>query len=90
MSVGVPVFRTQSAGYSGLIREGITGRSCPIDHDAFIRGAIEFLTDRNALAEMGRHAAKHVRDHFTFDRQVSDTIELYYSIVQQSSGPKRA
>ncbi len=77
MSVGVAVFRTRTAGTAQLIREGITGRSVPIDRESFIAGAIEFLADRDGLRRMGSDAAKHVRESFTFERQVDQTLDLY-------------
>lgn len=77
MSVGVPVFRTRTAGTAQLIREGFTGRSVSIDRESFIAGAIEFLADRDSLRRMGSEAAKHVRESFTFERQVDQTLDLY-------------
>jgi glycosyltransferase involved in cell wall biosynthesis len=84
MSVGVPVLRTRTAGTAQLIREVVTGRSVPIDHDAFIAAAIEFLSDRDALRRMGAAASEHVRDDFTFDRQVDRTIDLYSRLARGS------
>jgi glycosyltransferase involved in cell wall biosynthesis len=77
MSTGLPVLRTRTAGTRELIVEGETGRSVPVDRDAFINGAISFLGDRPELARTGRLAATHVRQHFTFERQVQETVKLY-------------
>lgn len=77
MSVGIPVLRTRTSGSQELIVEGVTGRSVPIERDDFVAGATEFLADREKLAEMGRAAARHVREHFTFDRQLAQTLALY-------------
>jgi glycosyltransferase involved in cell wall biosynthesis len=77
MSAGVPVLRTRTSGTAELIIENVTGRSVEIDHDKFIDAAITMLRDPAALARMGTAAARHVRDNFTFDRQVERTIELY-------------
>ena len=84
MSCGVPVLRTRTSGTSELIIEGVTGRSVPIDHDAFIRAAIEFLNDRQELQKMGTAAADHIRSHYTFDQQVQSTIELYRRLAAPS------
>jgi glycosyltransferase involved in cell wall biosynthesis len=81
MCTGLPVLRTRTAGTSELVIENVTGQSVPIDHDAFIAAAIEFLADVPALKRLGQTAAKHVRDHFTFDRQLSETIALYRSLL---------
>jgi glycosyltransferase involved in cell wall biosynthesis len=81
MSTGIPVFRTRTAGTDALVVENATGKSVAINHDAFVAGAIEFLSDIESLKRMGALAAKHVHTHFTFDRQLKDTIDLYRSLV---------
>lgn len=77
MCVGVPVLRTRTSGTEELIVEGVTGRSVPINRKSFVAAAIEFLSDRPALATQGRAAAEYVRRNFTLDRQIDATIELY-------------
>jgi glycosyltransferase involved in cell wall biosynthesis len=81
MSVGVPCLRTQTSGTGLLINENVTGRSVPVDHDAFIEAAIEFLSDPVALKQMGQNAAKLIREKFTFDQQLSATLDLYRSLT---------
>ena len=77
MSVGVPVLRTRTSGMAETVVENVTGRSVPIDHDAFLNAAVVMLSDREALARMGAAAARHVREHLTFDRQLAETVALY-------------
>ena len=77
MCVGVPVLRTRTSGVAETVVEHVTGRSVPIDHDAFLNAAVVLLNDRDALARMGAAAARHVREHLTFDRQLSETVALY-------------
>jgi glycosyltransferase involved in cell wall biosynthesis len=81
MSVGVPVCRTRTAGSAELIVEGVTGRTTDIDREAFVRGATEFLADAPSLRRMSTVAAAHVRERFTFDRQLHQTVELYYRLA---------
>lgn len=78
MAVGVPVLRTKTSGTAELIHEDVTGRAVPIDHDAFVHAGVEMLAlpDRR-LREMGAAASQHVRTHFTFDRQLEQTLALY-------------
>src|SRR4051812_2806682 len=85
MATGVPALRTRTTGTRELIREGVTGRSTPIDHDSFIETAMEFLKDAGALRQMGAAASRLVRENFTFERQLSRTIELYRSITTVTS-----
>jgi glycosyltransferase involved in cell wall biosynthesis len=82
MSVGRPVLRTCTAGTKEMIVESVTGRSTPIEREAFITAAMEFLSDREKLSEMGRAAAVHVRQNFTFDRQLAQTLALYRHLAK--------
>jgi len=81
MSVGRPVLRTRGGGCQALIIEGVTGRSAPIDKSAFLAAAVTLLGDRATLPEMGRHAADHIRQHFTFDLQFQNTLTLYDELL---------
>jgi len=81
MSVGRCVLRTRTAGTEETIIEGITGRSVPIDREAFVDASIEFLADKSALALMGVAAAEHVRRDLTFDRQFEQTVSLYRRLI---------
>jgi glycosyltransferase involved in cell wall biosynthesis len=85
MSCGVPVLRTRTAGTEEMIIEGITGRSCEINRDAFIAAAIEFLSQPAELKRMGEAAAAHVRANLTFDLQVTRTLELYQRLIKAKS-----
>lgn len=82
MSVGRPMFRTRTAGTREMIIEGVTGRSVPIARDAFVAGALEFISDAPALARMGKAAAVHVRQKLTLARQVEATLALYRQLGQ--------
>jgi glycosyltransferase involved in cell wall biosynthesis len=85
MCAGVPVLRTRTSGTKELIIEGTTGRSIPIDRQAFLTAAIDFLSDKPALQRMGIAAASHIRRDFTFDRQLTETIAMYKRIAKPGS-----
>jgi glycosyltransferase involved in cell wall biosynthesis len=82
MSVGVPVLRTRTSGVAETVVENVTGRSVPIDRDAFLNTAVEMLRDRAALGRLGAAAAGHVRKRLTFDRQLAQTVELYERLAK--------
>jgi glycosyltransferase involved in cell wall biosynthesis len=84
MSVGTPPLRTRTAGTRELIIENVTGRSVPIEHAAFVKAAADFLSDIPALRRMGAAGSKHVRANFTYDKQLSATLELYREIAGAS------
>jgi glycosyltransferase involved in cell wall biosynthesis len=81
MCAGVPVLRTRTSGTKELIVEGVTGRSVEIDRAAFVREAIDFLSDRDALRRMGVSAAQHIRRNFTFENQLAQTLALYQKLI---------
>ena len=83
MCAGIPVLRTRTSGTAETIIENVTGRSTPIERQAFIAGAIEFLSDRAALQKMGRAAAVHVRERLTFPRQLTQTLDLYHRMIAE-------
>ena len=82
MSAGVPVLRTRTSGTRSLIVENVTGRSVPIDREAFLTAALEFLSNADALKTMGRAASQLIRTNFTFQQQLSATLDLYQSLVK--------
>jgi glycosyltransferase involved in cell wall biosynthesis len=84
MATGIPALRTRTSGTRELIEENVTGRSTPIEHDAFINAAIEFLHDPEALRRMGAAASELVRKNFSFDLQLSRTLDLYRSMTTVS------
>ena len=87
MSVGVPVLRTQTSGTAAMIVEGETGRSTPIDREAFLAEAISFLQNPAELNRMGIAAARRVRESLTFDRQLDETVALYRKLVVEAQKP---
>lgn len=89
MSVGLPACRTRTAGASELVIENVTGVTTPIDREAFVTAAISFLRDENALARMGAAAPEHIRAHFTFDRQLDQTIQLYRRLADPDTAKSR-
>jgi glycosyltransferase involved in cell wall biosynthesis len=82
MSVGVPCLRTRTSGTAQLIVQDVTGRSVPVDREAFIDAAAQFLSDAAALRTMGANAARLIREKFTFDQQVARTLDLYRSLAR--------
>ena len=82
MCAGVPVLRTRTSGVTETVVEDVTGRSVPIDHDAFIDASVRMLSDPGALKRMGQAAARHVREKLTFDRQLAQTVELYRRLAK--------
>jgi len=83
MCSGLPVLRTRTGGSAEMILEGVTGRTTAVNAEEFAQAVPAFLADRAALAKMGQAAAAHVRESFTFDRQLQDTLALYRKTIAQ-------
>jgi glycosyltransferase involved in cell wall biosynthesis len=81
MAVGVPVLRTRTSGTSETIVEGITGKSTPINRQAFVTAAVEFLADDEGLRQMSQGAAQLARESFSFTRQLDATMALYRKLA---------
>jgi UDP-glucose:(heptosyl)LPS alpha-1,3-glucosyltransferase len=81
MSVGTPMLRTHTSGAEELIEQNVTGRYVPINHEAFVSTACDFLGDRARLAQMRTRCAATVREKFTFQSQIEKTIELYRGLT---------
>jgi glycosyltransferase EpsD len=84
MCVGVPAIRTRTSGTKELIIEDITGRSTEIDKQKFLQAATEFLANPSALKKMGQSASQHVRQNFTFEKQLAQTLDLYRALAHHS------
>jgi glycosyltransferase involved in cell wall biosynthesis len=87
MSVGVPVCRTATAGSAELILDKINGRITPIDREAFVTAAIEFLSDESSRRKMSQNAPARIREHFSFERQLREMTELYYHLATCGIAP---
>jgi len=68
-----------------MILENQTGQTTPINLNAFASAALKFLAlGHQRLDEMGRAAAAHVRENFTFDRQYRQTLSLYRKLANRN------
>lgn len=84
MSVGVPHVRTRTSGTSELTIQNVTGMSVEIDRMAFVGAALRLLGQPELLKQMGANGARLVREKFTFDRQVEETLALYRKVVSRN------
>ena len=83
MSVGVPHVRTRTSGTSELTIENQTGVSVEIDRTAFIGATMRLLNQPEELRRMGQNGARLIREKFTFDRQVHETVALYRRLISR-------
>ena len=67
------------------MRDGVTGRVVPIDHDAFVDAAIAMLQNPAMLRDMGIVAANFARAELAFDTQVEQTLAVYRRLLERTN-----
>lgn len=77
-----PVVATTAGGMPEVVADGETGLLVPPRDDAALAEAIvRLLKDRPMRTAMGAAGERRVRELFSSDRMVQDTLELYRRIV---------
>jgi glycosyltransferase involved in cell wall biosynthesis len=78
MACGVPIVGSRSGSLPEVVEESQSGiLSPPLDPVAFADAIERLAHDGNLRRRMGEHALERVRRHFTVDRAVEKTIEIY-------------
>ncbi len=78
MAAARPVIATNVGGAAEAITEGKTGYLVEPDDDrAMASHLCRLLSDGKASIEMGREGRRSVKERFSVERQLTETIELY-------------
>jgi len=81
MACGVPVVGSRSGSLSEVVEEGSTGLLVPPRDAVAFADAIDRLSrDATRRSEMGARAVDRLRTHFTVERAVDRTIDIYDSL----------
>ena len=82
MACGKPVVATTAGGMPEVVKDGKTGILVPPrDHDAMAEAIVKLLSDENARRDMGAAGLARVREHFSAERMVQDTLEIYRRVA---------
>lgn len=82
MAAEKPVIATRVGGIPEVVIDGVTGLMIPPRDHLAISRAIEFLIDRKDIAtEMGRRGRERVEKHFSSNRMVEKTLDIYKELV---------
>ncbi len=82
LACGVPVVATDAGGRPEVVRDGVTGRLCPVgDVDAMAAAAIDILADRDRWRAMSAAAAEDARARYSRDAIVERYEALYTDAV---------
>jgi glycosyltransferase involved in cell wall biosynthesis len=87
MACGRPVVATAVGGVPEVVRHELTGLLVPPrDVDALAAAVLRLLNDRDLAERMGREGRRRVEVHFTLERVLSRTQELYEALRPRAAG----
>ena len=82
MACGKPIVATTAGGMPEVVMDGKTGLLVPPrDHEAMADAIVRLLTDEHARRAMGAAGEARVREHFSAERMVQDTLEVYRRVA---------
>jgi L-malate glycosyltransferase len=85
MACAKPVVATTAGGMPEIVKDGKTGLLVPPrDHEAMADAIVALLTDESARRAMGAAGQARVREHFSAERMVQDTLEIYRRVAMHS------
>jgi glycosyltransferase involved in cell wall biosynthesis len=83
MACGKPVVATTAGGIPEVVVDGETGLLVPPRDDRALAAAIvHLLRDEDLRTRMGAAGLVRVRDHFSAERMVRDTLSVYHDTVR--------
>jgi glycosyltransferase involved in cell wall biosynthesis len=85
MACGKPIVATTAGGIPEIVKDGTTGLLVPPrDHEAMAEAIVRLLADADARRAMGAAGEARVREHFSAERMVQDTLAVYRRVALQS------
>lgn len=83
MACGTPIVATAAGGIPEVVVDGETGLLVPPRDDRALAAAIvRLLKDEALRARMGAAGLARVREHFSAERMVRDTVAVYEAVIQ--------
>src|SRR5262245_15295733 len=90
MACGKPIVATTAGGMPEVVEDGLTGLLVPPrDHEAMAEGIVRLLRDEALRTRMGEAGLARVRDQFSSERMVEDTLAVYQRVAATATMPAR-
>ena len=84
MACARPIVATRAGGIPEIIEDGVNGLLVPVrDHHALAEAIVRALGDPPLRQRMGDAGFARVNEHFTVDRMVEKTADLYRRVTSQ-------
>src|SRR3954466_15620797 len=85
MACGKPIVATTAGGMPEVVADGDTGILVPPRDDAALAAAIvKMLKDPALRGAMGEAGMRRVREHFSAERMVQDTLDVYRRVAMHA------
>jgi glycosyltransferase involved in cell wall biosynthesis len=85
MACAKPIVATTAGGMPEVVQDGKTGILIPPrDHQAMADAIVTLLADEGMRQRMGTAGAARVRERFSAERMVRDTLEVYRRVAMHS------
>jgi glycosyltransferase involved in cell wall biosynthesis len=82
MACGTPIVATTAGGMPEVVADGRTGLLVPVrDHEAMAGAIVRLLRDEALRARMGAAGEARVRERFSAERMVQDTLAVYERVA---------
>jgi len=82
MALGKPVIATEGGGTNEIVLNNETGFIIPHGSVKQLVEKIEyFISVPQEMMKMGQHGRKRIMEHFSIDRMVNQTYDLYYEVL---------
>lgn len=87
MAAGKPVVGTNCGGTPEIIEDGVNGLLIPVkDSDALADAVVRLLTDKELAQKLGANGKQTVKEKFSVDRMVEQTLDVYYRMLSKRYG----
>jgi L-malate glycosyltransferase len=82
MAAGRPIVATATGGIPEVVVDGVTGTLVqPREHAAMAAAIVTLLKDRELRQRMGQAGLQRVREKFSADRMVKNTLRVYQRVA---------